>query len=220
MPTRARKQASGRRAGRTGAPRERLDVEERRARLVRLGIDLFASRSYDDVSIEELAREAGISKGLLFHYFGTKRDFYVATVREASRQLLELTATPGEMPPVERARAGLDAYLDYVEAHAASYAALMRGGVGSDPEVAQIVDETRDLMCTRMLGDLPGVEPTTLVRIALRGWIGFCEATSLEWIARRAVARSAIRDLMIEALLSTLASTVDIAARGAKVEPP
>jgi hypothetical protein len=92
--------------------------------------------------------------------------------------------------------------------------------VGSDPEVAQIVDETRDLMCTRMLGDLPGVEPTTLVRIALRGWIGFCEATSLEWIARRAVARSAIRDLMIEALLSTLASTVDIAARGAKVEPP
>lgn len=222
MPTRAREKARGRRPGRavkSGAPRgvrERLEVDERRAQLVRLGIDLFASRSYDDVSIDELAREAGISKGLLYHYFGTKRDFYIATVREASRQLVELTATPDEMPPVERARAGLDAYLDYVEAHAASYAALMRGGVGADPEVAQIVNETRDLLCDRMLEGLPGVEPTALVRVAVRGWIGFCEATSLEWIARRPVARSAIRDLMIEALLATVA----IAARQAQVATP
>jgi AcrR family transcriptional regulator len=203
-----------------GAPRgarERLEVDERRAQLVRLGIDLFASRSYDDVSIDELARAARISKGLLYHYFGTKRDFYVATVREASRQLVELTATPDEMPPVERARAGLDAYLDYVEAHAASYAALMRGGVGSDPEVAQIVDDTRDLLCDRMLTGLPGVEPTALVRVAVRGWIGFCEATSLEWIARHSVARSAIRDLMIEALLATVAATTAIAARQGQV---
>jgi AcrR family transcriptional regulator len=226
MPTRARKKARGRRtarAGKPGAPRgtrERLEVDERRAQLVRLGIDLFASRSYDDVSIDELAREAGISKGLLYHYFGTKRDFYVATVREASRQLVDLTATSDEMPPVERARAGLDAYLDYVEAHAPSYAALMRGGIGSDPEVAQIVDDTRDQLCDRMLSGLPGVEPTALVRVAVRGWIGFCEATSLEWIARRAVARSAIRDLMIETLLAAVAATGAIAARGAKVATP
>src|SRR5437773_1276863 len=107
--------------------RERLDVDERRAQLVRLGIDLFAARTYDEVSIDELARSAGISKGLLYHYFPTKRDFYVATVREGSKQLLDRTVTPDDMPPLERLRFGLDAYLDYVERHGPAYAALLRG---------------------------------------------------------------------------------------------
>jgi AcrR family transcriptional regulator len=185
-------------------PRERLEVDERRAQLVRLGIDLFASRAYDEVSIDELARSAKISKGLLYHYFPTKRDFYVATVREASRNLVELTATPDDMPPLERARAGLDAYLDYVAAHAPAYAALMRGGIGSDPEVVGIIDETRDLLSARLLAGLPGVVATPLLRVALRGWIGFCEATSLEWIERHEVARDALRDMMIEVLMATV----------------
>ena len=134
------------------APRARLEVDERRAQLVELGLDVFASRAYDELSVDELARVAGISKGLLYHYFPTKRDFYVATVREAARQLLELTATSADMPPLERARAGLDAYLDYVDAHAPAYAALMRGGIGSDPEVARIIDETRAyILCERLL---------------------------------------------------------------------
>src|SRR5580704_7857927 len=144
-------------AAKLGAPRSRLEVDARRAQLVRLGIDLFAARSYDDVSIDELARAAGVSKGLLYHYFPTKRDFYIATVQEASRQLLELTEAPREMPPLERLRASLDAYLDYVDAHAPAYAALMRGGVGSDPEVARVIDDTRATLCDRLLGELPDV---------------------------------------------------------------
>src|ERR1700679_3746375 len=99
------------------APRARLEVDERRAQLVRLGIDLFAARSYDEVSIDELARAAGVSKGLLYHYFPTQRDFYIATVNDAARQLLALTETSPALPPVERLRASLDAYLDYVNAH-------------------------------------------------------------------------------------------------------
>jgi len=184
--------------------RARLEVDERRAQLVRLGIDLFAARAYDEVSIDELARAAGVSKGLLYHYFPTKRDFYVATVQEASRQLIDLTGTSGNMPPLDRLRAGLDAYLDYVDAHAPAYAALMRGGVGSDPAVARIIDDTRALMCDRLIGELPEVVPTPLIRVAVRGWLGFCEATSLEWIEKRAVARTKIRDLMREVLLATI----------------
>src|SRR5580704_2781341 len=91
-------------AAKLGAPRSRLEVDARRAQLVRLGIDLFAARAYDEVSIDELARAAGVSKGLLYHYFPTKRDFYIATVREASRQLLELTATSEDVPAETRIR--------------------------------------------------------------------------------------------------------------------
>ena len=211
-PTSARAKPRKAKAAKVGvlrATRSRLEVDARRAQLVRLGIHLFAARSYDDVSIDELARAAGVSKGLLYHYFPTKRDFYIATVQEASRELLELTEAPREMPPLERLRASLDAYLDYVNAHAPAYAALMRGGVGSDPEVARVIDDTRATLCDRLLGELPDVAPTPLVRTAVRGWLGFCEATSLEWLDRRAVGRLQIRDLMFEVLLAT----IPIAAR-------
>src|SRR5580700_10583130 len=107
-------------------------------------MELFSERTYDEVSIDELAAAAGISKGLLYHYFPTKRDFYVATVREAASRLLERTSKPVAGTPLERLSAGLDEYLDYVEAHAKPYAALLRGGVGVDAEVARIVDDTRD----------------------------------------------------------------------------
>lgn len=208
-PVRPITRAKARRGKAVGAPklravRSRLEVDERRAQLVRLGLDLFATRTYDEVSIDELARAAGVSKGLLYHYFPTKRDFYIATVRDASRQLLELTATPDTDAPLDRLRVGLDAYLDYVVAHAPAYAALLRGGIGVDPEVGAIVDETRMLLCDRLLRGMPETPVTPLVRTALRGWIGFCEATSLEWLDRGHVAREAIRDLMLEVLLVTV----------------
>src|SRR5579883_2676993 len=148
-------------------PRTRLDVEERRKQLVALGIELFAERTYDDVSIDELAQAAGISKGLLYHYFPTKRDFYVATVREAAQQLLDRTATPAQMDPLDRLRAGLDAYIDYVGKHGKPYQALLRSGIGADEEVARIVDETREAFCARLLEGAPVQERGPLVRVAL-----------------------------------------------------
>src|SRR4051812_45882941 len=87
---------TGRRPGgppapRKRAPRARLDVDERRAQLLSLGLERFSERSYDEVSIDDLARAAGISKGLLYHYFPTKRDFYIAALAQAAEQLLAAT---------------------------------------------------------------------------------------------------------------------------------
>jgi len=193
---------------RADPPRARLDVEERRRQLVALGIDLFSQRPYDEVSIDELAQEAGISKGLLYHYFPTKRHFYVETVREAARQLLERTATPDGMDPLERLRAGLDAYIDYVSKHGKPYQALLRSGVGADAEVTKIVDETRDAFCARLVEAAPGEARGPLVLIALRGWVGFVESATLEWLdRRRKVDRAALRDVLMKVLVATVAAS-------------
>jgi AcrR family transcriptional regulator len=186
--------------------RTRLDVDERRAQLVALGLDLFGARSYDDVSIDELAAEAGISKGLLYHYFPTKRDFYVATVRESARQLLERTdMRSAEGDPVARLRAAVDAYLDYVVAHAQPYAALLRSGVGTDAEVARVVDETRAALCARLIEGVPLDAPGPALRLALRGWLGFVEATTLDWLdGKTRIARATLRDLLAQMLLRTI----------------
>src|SRR5689334_8130279 len=126
------------------APKARLGLDERRAQLLRLGRDLFSVRSYDDIQIDDIAAAAGISKGLLYHYFGSKRGFYVATVEEAAREILEATQLDPSLPPPEKARRSMEVYLDFVEQHAGAYLALLRGGIGTDPEVARIVDRTRN----------------------------------------------------------------------------
>src|SRR5678815_4445601 len=97
----------------------RLPVDERPAQLPALGLNPSSAAPYDTVSIDDIAKAAGISKGLLYHYFPTKRDFYAAVLREASGRLLgEIRAvSEGDAPPPDRLRAGLDAYFAYVTDH-------------------------------------------------------------------------------------------------------
>lgn len=193
-------------ASKVPAPaRARLDVDERRRQLVALGIDLFSQRTYDEVSIDELAQAAGISKGLLYHYFPTKRHFYVETVREAAAQLLERTATPAGMDPLERLRAGLDAYVDYVARHGKPYQALLRSGIGADAEVTKIVDDTRDAFCARLVEAAPANGHSPLVRLALRGWVGFVEAATLEWLdQKKKLDRAALREVLMKVLVAAV----------------
>src|ERR1043166_8797008 len=100
------------RAAREPKRRIRLETDERRAQLLALARKAFSESSYDEVSIDDLAREAKISKGLLYHYFPTKRDLYVAGLREIADELVErVAAIPNDLAPVDRVRAGLDAYL-------------------------------------------------------------------------------------------------------------
>ncbi|MEI8258006.1 MAG: helix-turn-helix domain-containing protein [Deltaproteobacteria bacterium] len=186
------------------ATRVRLGVDERRAQLLALGLAAFSERAYDAVSIDDLARHAGISKGLLYHYFPTKRDYYAATLRLAAVQLMASTDSDVRLPPLERLLHGLDAYLAYVEDHALAYTALFRGGIGSDPAVAEIVEATRTEFLQRVLSGLEVARPSALMRLALRGWLGFVEAASLEWVERRGATRAALRDTMAAVLGETI----------------
>ena len=172
--------------------RTRLQVDVRRQQLLELGLELFASQSYDELSIDEIAKRAGVSKGLLYHYYPSKRAFYVAAVREAARQLLEETDIDrhgtGAEPDPEGQRAGLRAFLDYVSRHRVVYAFLLRGGIGTDPEVSEILERTREAMLDRMLSRLSrfGARPEDpAARVRLRGWLGFLEAASLDWAEKQ-----------------------------------
>jgi AcrR family transcriptional regulator len=185
--------------------RARLEVDERRAQLLALGLSIFSERSYDEVAIDDIARAAGVSKGLLYHYFPTKRDFYVAALRQAANALIEQTIgadTSGA--PAERLRRGLKTYLDFVERRGGAYVALMRGGIGSDPEVATVLEQTRKAILDHIVAVLPPGLESPLATTALRGWIGFVEAASIDWVAHRAVPLGQIVDLAEAALFDVL----------------
>jgi AcrR family transcriptional regulator len=187
------------------ARRARLSTDARREQLVALGGEIFSERPFDEVSIDDIAAAAGISKGLLYHYFPSKRDFYVAVVRHSADEMQLVTETDPDLPPLERLSAGLDRYLEYVETHARGYATVLRAGIGSDAEVAAIVEEVRGTMARRILDDLPlEGPPPPAIRVAVRGWVGFAEAASLEWVERREVSREELRELLIKALTGTV----------------
>lgn len=185
--------------------RTRLQVDVRRRQLLELGLELFASQSYDELSIDEIARRAGVSKGLLYHYYPSKRAFYVAAVQEAARQLLEETDVDrhgsGAEPDPEGQRAGLRAFIDYVSRHRVVYAFLLRGGIGTDPEVSKVLAETREALVDRMLKRLArfGARPDDpSSRLRLRGWLGFLEAASLDWAEKQELDADAFLELLFE----------------------
>jgi AcrR family transcriptional regulator len=191
-------------------PRTRLDIDARRRQLVEIGLELFSERAYDEIAIDDIAAVAGISKGLLYHYFPSKRDFYVAVIGEAARDLRERTEPDPDLPPLERLNASLDAYLQHVEQHARGYATLLRGGIGSDAEVRAIVDEARRTFAQRILDaiDAEGGTVTPAVRLAVRGWIGYVEAVILEWVERGELSRDEVRGLLAQALGWAVTSAV------------
>ncbi len=178
----------------------RRAVEERRDQLLELGLRLFGSKPYDEISIDEIARLAGMSKGLLYHYFPSKRDFYVACLRAASLQLRRLMRSDPALPPMEQVRGGLSVYLDHVKANPAKNQAFVRAGIGSDPEVIEVMEETRRAVWESLLAGMGATEDEHLLRFAVRGWVRFVEVTALDWAQSGQVEKEALIDVCLAVL--------------------
>ncbi|MEM8933103.1 MAG: TetR/AcrR family transcriptional regulator [Acidobacteriota bacterium] len=189
--------------------RRRLSPTERREHLLDLGLDLFGESSFDQLSTDEIADQAGISRGLLFHYFGSKRGYYVAVIREAADRLLDASQAVRD-PPLDGdpQRVQLDVFLTFVEDNAGLYTLLMQSGVGVDRQVQVIVDETRAVIASRVAPALADdAEPSrgSAERFALVAWIGAVEAAAFEWAdQRRRGATSLDQSRLTELLMGML----------------
>src|SRR5919108_1710458 len=138
---------------------QRLDVDERRRRLLDLGKDLFARQTYAELSMAAIAREAGISKALLYHYFPSKQAYFVATLEQQAAELAALTAIDPALPPAEQLTRALDAFLGWVEENADGYGKLLEGAT-THAEVRELVDQVREATAQRILAGLsPGAPP-------------------------------------------------------------
>jgi AcrR family transcriptional regulator len=182
----------------------RLDVDERRRRLLELGAELFKRHGYEELSMARIAREAGISKALLYHYFPSKQAYFSATLEQAAEELAEATAPDPARPPLEQLSASLDAYLAWVERHMGAYDKLIRS-VGAVPEVRDLVERVRDETAARILeGISPGQEPTPALRAAARGWLWFMDGAVLDWIEHRDIDRQRLHSLLLGTLLGAV----------------
>ncbi|MFJ2770797.1 TetR/AcrR family transcriptional regulator [Streptomyces sp. NPDC087300] len=191
--------------------RRRLTTQERREQLLSVGSRLFAQKPYDDVWIERVAEIAGVSRGLLYHYFPTKRDFFAAVVQRESERMLRLTAAVHGVPVREQITTGLDTFLGYVETHAHGFRAFHRAEAAGDPLVREVYRRGLAAQERQILAALaadPGAGGITqdppALRLAVRGWLAFMVAVCLEWLDEPVLTREQVRDLCAKALLGAI----------------
>lgn len=191
------------------APRTRLDPEARRAQLVELGLQMLSTRPLDKVAIDDIAAEAGISRGLLFHYFPTKRDFHVAVARAAADDLLARTTPDPDLPPPARLRASVEAFVDHVTANRDAYVAFIRGSSGGDPQMLEVYEDTRTAFTDRVLAGLAvDARQHPQLRAVARGWVALTEEMTVDWLSRGDLERDQVVGLIEEALVALVTMTL------------
>ena len=162
--------------------RTRLTPDERRAQLVALGVAFLADNPLDELSIEELSARASVSRGLLFHYFGSKQGLHREVVRTARDSMLHATEPVDGLPPLERLHDTLERIVAFVREHSGTFYSLVRGVASGDTEVRAVVEEARGQQAARGVAvvlELGGPD-SPMLRIALRSWVAFAEEALVE----------------------------------------
>jgi AcrR family transcriptional regulator len=185
----------------TTKKREVLSRDARIQCILEASQRVFSSRPYDEISIDEIAAEAAMSKGLLYHYFSSKRDLYLETLRVV---LTKVSQIPDNTPTLY---ACLDVFLSYFEQAPALIRMVFRGGIGSDAEAEALIKTYRQRQFSLFLRAMGGDDVDPLVRLALGGWINFFQEVCLQWLERRDVPREQVLVLLEQSLPAILSCT-------------
>jgi AcrR family transcriptional regulator len=186
-----------------GSPRRvRMDPDARRDQILQVAARLFAERPYSDVSISDIAGEAGIARGLLHHYFGSKRELYLELVRIAARAPLG-SEPPEALGTAQAWTTVVDSFLGAVEHNPTRWlSAVNAGGPARDDEVTAILDDAREILADQTLVaiGLADRADDPAVRAFIRAWGGFVQELTIEWVGRGRIDRERVRRAMLATL--------------------
>lgn len=194
----------------------RLKTNERRRLLVEKGTQLFTEYSFDELSMAQIAKEAGVSKALLYHYFPSKSEFFMATLTENANDLVRRIEPTSSLPPAQALVQMLTGYIEWIRENRSSYTKLLKS-TAAIPEVDQLVSAVRVSTANRIAetlepsGVLAGKRSTPEADqakvLAAKGWLWFVDGAVLEWLDSPV--------LSIEVLVDQLAKTLEGAVSAA-----
>ncbi len=196
----------------TATARQRLEPDARREQILARAIDLFGERPYAAVSTNDLAAAAGVTRGLLHHYFGTKRGLYLEVVREIL--FVPRLTLPEDVGGAvdDRIDACVDWLLDMVSGHGKTFVAVAGAeGIGDDPEVERLLAEADDLAVTRLLtlvGIAPEVAKTARVRSIGRAYAAMAKRAIREWVREGSLSRDDVHHLLARTLRALVADVI------------
>jgi|SRR5579884_1028269 len=189
---------------------KRLPVDERRRLLLEVGAALFAEHAFEEISMSRIARAAGVSKPLLYHYFPSKIGLFKAAVAEKAEELQSLIEPSDDGEPLQQLLRSLDAYLAWIEANARTWSKLMQSAT-SIPEARELIEGFRDRTMNIALRRLTGRrEPRPALRVAVKGWLGYMDAAILDWTETMDLEREKLRDLLVAAFVTSLSAAQQV----------
>lgn len=178
----------------------RMDSDARREQLLAAGLELFSTTPYDAVSVDDIAAATGSSRGLLYHYFGSKRGFYIEVLEASAAELVEVLRPSPGAEPLPALTDGLRRALRWIRDHEAGYLAVLSGGIGTDPEVATVVERVRDAIADLVLANVEiDTAARPLAHAHVRGWVGYVEG-----LLPRLLADQLVEDDLLELATVTL----------------
>ncbi|MQY30444.1 TetR/AcrR family transcriptional regulator [Nocardia aurantia] len=187
--------------------RRRLEPDARRAQILACAIEMFGERPYAAVSTAELAQRAGVARGLINHYFGNKRDLYLAVVRRMVTLPREEAMVVASGSMRDRVEASVSWLLDTIAAHGSTWVKVTgHEGIGDDPEVQRMLDEADDVAADRMLR-MVGLEQSRhgdQLRGLVRAYGGMVKAAGREWISRGSLSREQVHGLLVDMLMALI----------------
>jgi AcrR family transcriptional regulator len=188
------------------APRwRRLAGGERRRQIIAVAKGLFAQRPYSEVSTTDIAREAGVTHGLLTYHFGSKRNLYLAVLRSTLNVPKAPSPIPGTDPDLDTALEDMtEWWLTQLESNPEMWLAVLGArGMGRDPEVEALLDgieeQARADLVAYVSARDPAEAPPELWAVAA-AWQGLAEATGVEWLTRGRINREQAKLLVLESL--------------------
>lgn len=191
-----------------------MGVEERRQQLIGVALEVFGRRSPDEVSIDEIASAAGISRPLVYHYFPGKLSLYEAALKRASDDLADRFVEPHEGPLSARLLRVMHRFFGFVDEHGPGFSALMRGGpaVGSSRTNA-LIDGVRQAAYVQILShlDIKTPPPPARLELLIRSWISLAESTALIWLDGRRIPREELEVQLVHdfAALASVSAAQD-----------
>jgi AcrR family transcriptional regulator len=189
-------------------PRTRLAPAARRAAILDTARRLFAERGYEAVSASEVAREAGVTLGLLDHYFGSKRGLFMELVACLGPQTLEVIRVDTSKPVHVRTRSFANSWLDWVDVNREIW--LATAGLDdnlTDPQMRAAVEEIRERVIDCLIADYPAtLSDRPDIRLMLRSFLAFDRAVLRGWL--RGEASRAEAERLLAQTLHTLVTKV------------
>ncbi|MEU9003045.1 TetR/AcrR family transcriptional regulator [Streptomyces sp. NPDC048551] len=205
----------------TTGVRRRMGVEERRQQLIGVALELFSNRSPDDVSIDEIAAAAGISRPLVYHYFPGKLSLYEAALRRAADELADRFVEPREGPLGARLLRVMGRYFAFVDEHGPGFSALMRGGpAAGSSRTNAMIDEVRQAAYEQIITHIGVADPPARLELVVRSWVSLAESTALLWLDGRRIPRAELELQLVHdfAALAAVSAAYDPQMAGILVQ--
>ena len=179
----------------------RLSPAERRDQILDTANALFAERGYDDVTIDDIAKGAGVARGLVHHYFGGRKEVYLALLERLGGLREEELRPPVGRSARARVADTVSRWLDWTGANRTIYLGTIAPGEDiGDPDVRRVVDELVHRAVAQVATFHADIaEDSPRLRYALVCWTGLNRAATRRWLRGEAT-REATQELLASTL--------------------